>query len=264
MRPGGALFRRLQDIPSGTLLGRLIRLPLALLPAGRPVTVRAGLNRGMRWLAGAGAHGCWLGHYEAPKQDLLSALVRPGDFAIDVGANAGFFTLALARLAGPGGRVIAIEPLAENVAALRRHVAMNALDNVVVVQAACADAHALAGFQAAATGEEGRLAAGSDYVLPTVTLDEVIALVPGLVPAVVKIDVEGAEAAVLRGARSLLERRQTAFLVATHGPAPERECMDILVDAGYRVQLFDGTPAGGPPGPGSDDWLATPPGFRGA
>ncbi len=73
----------------------LLRAPLALIPKSAVVTVRSGINRGRKWIVGSNTHGCWLGHYERQKQELIGRLVKPGMTVFDVGANAGFYTLAL-------------------------------------------------------------------------------------------------------------------------------------------------------------------------
>jgi chemotaxis response regulator CheB len=58
-------------------------------------------------------------------------------------------------------------------------------------------------------------------------------------PDVIKIDVEGAEADVLRGTRRAMERHPVIFL-ATHGEAVHRECVELLMASGYKVHALDG------------------------
>jgi hypothetical protein len=67
---------------------------------------------------------------------------------------------------------------------------------------------------------------------------------------VIKIDVEGAEAEVLRGAPQALALHPVIFL-ATHGETAHRACLDLLAASGYRVRSLDG----GPP-EGTDEVLA--------
>ena len=120
MRPGPGGW-----LSNETRLGRLLRLPLRLLPAGAVVPILSGPLRGRRWVVGAGPHGYWLGTYEADKQRLLQTLLREGDCFFDVGANVGFFTLLASALVGRSGRVVAFEPLPQNLAFLRRHLLLN-------------------------------------------------------------------------------------------------------------------------------------------
>ncbi|MBN8636124.1 MAG: hypothetical protein J0M07_12425 [Anaerolineae bacterium] len=88
-----------------SLIGQLLRLPLALMPKSARVPILQGALRGRWWIAGSSNHGCWLGSYEFDKQQRLSAHVQPGMVVYDIGAHVGFYTLLAAQLVGPGGHV---------------------------------------------------------------------------------------------------------------------------------------------------------------
>ena len=60
----------------------------------------------------------------------------------------------------------------------------------------------------------------------------------------IKIDVEGAEADVLRGARRAMERHPVIFL-ATYGEKVHWECVELLMASGYEVRTLDGGPPEG-------------------
>lgn len=223
-----------------TAAGRLLRLPLRLIPKASVVTVRRGITRGMRWRVGSNTHGCWLGTYEPAKQEVVRHLVKPGMNVIDVGANAGFYTLAFASQVGDTGHVWAIEPFAENLQNLIAHVALNGLGNVTVVQAAAAARGGMAHFQAHASNSMGRLTGErTPIVVPTVSLDELCASgIPA--PDVVKIDVEGGERAVLEGARGLLAARRTTWLVALDDRGTAPSCREMLAGAGHSIAEIGG------------------------
>lgn len=72
--------------------------------------------------------------YEAEIAHLLLRAVKPGDFVIDVGANIGIFTVIMASLVGPEGKVLAIEPETYNLERLRKNIELNDLDNVEVIE----------------------------------------------------------------------------------------------------------------------------------
>ena len=78
------------------------------------------------------------GMAERPLQSALQREVRPGATFFDIGANVGFVTLIAARLVGASGRVVAFEPVPENVAAIRENLAMNGIDWVEVRETAVA------------------------------------------------------------------------------------------------------------------------------
>jgi FkbM family methyltransferase len=244
------MIQALTRLPPRSLLGALVRLPLRLIPKGTVVVVRGGLNKGAAWIVGSSVHGCWLGTYESEKQAAVSRLVRPGMVVWDVGANAGFYTLAFSRLVGPTGRVYAFEPLAENAHSLLRHVRLNELANVSIVQAALSDDAGLVGFRTAPSNAMGRIApAERSYLVPALTADGFLALHPDARPDLIKIDIEGSEGAFLAGARELLQSAAPRILLALHGADQSRSCSETLRGLGYSLRHLDGTtPIEGPPG----------------
>lgn len=176
---------------------------------------------------------------EAGPVESLQPVVTRGSVAIDVGANIGFFTLRMARWVGPTGRVIAIEPEARNFASLRRRVSNAGLSDVVTcMQAAAADRHGELRL-ALNPGHPGDHHLADDGVpVDGITLDE-LATSDGKPVTLVKIDVQGAEAMVLAGARDLIQTHRPAIFIELHEPSLERlgssrrEVVDTLVSLGY-------------------------------
>jgi len=188
-------------ISNSGLPGRALRILLRLIPDGGVVRVVQGPLRGKRWIAGSSNHGCWLGSYEAAKQRKAVELVRPGMVCWDVGANVGFYTLLFAELVGPQGKVFAFEPLGRNVDLLRRHVEINGYRNVRIFPCALADFDGEVSFDPGPNPSIGRIAPSGPLRVPCARADTLLATGEVEAPDVIKIDVEGAEAAVLRGAR---------------------------------------------------------------
>ena len=224
------------------MLGAMLRVPLRLIPKNSVVRVRTGINKGMKWIVGSGIHGCWLGHYELEKQAVLRRMIKPGMKVFDIGANAGFYTLAFARLVGKDGHVWAFEPFAENVHNLRRHIGMNGLANVTVVQAAVSEANGMTGFMTAASNSMGHLSEGGDYLVPTVSLDGVCSTLEIDCPDFIKLDVEGAEGRVLGGTTQILAKGKTSIVLALHGRDQEQECLAILRHHQYDIRYLDDHP----------------------
>lgn len=227
----------LSRIPPNTILGALLRAPLRLIPKTAVVRVRSGINEGMQWVVGSSIHGCWLGHYEAEKQAAVRRLVKPGMRVFDVGANAGFYTLAFSRLVGPSGQVWAFEPLPENLVNLRRHIELNDLRNVTVVDAAVFDMSGTARFMTAPSNSVGRLVTQGGIEVKTVKLDDFCSNINS--PDLIKLDVEGAEGAVLAGAQKVLAQYSPTVLLATHGREAERQSVRILSANGYGFSYLD-------------------------
>jgi len=237
------MIKTLSKLDPQSAVGTLLRMPLRLIPRSSVVTVRSGLNKGARWRIGSSIHKCWLGTYEPEKQDLLSRLVRPGMVVWDVGANAGFYTLALSRLVGNDGRVYAFEPLAENVDNILKHVELNDLSNVIVVQAALDERVGLVGFETARLNSMGQISEkDGSYLVPAFTVDEFVAQHPDARPDLLKIDVEGAESGLLLGATQFLTNAAPDIVLALHGKAQSRTCFEQLIKLGYTLSRLDGSP----------------------
>jgi len=222
------------------LLGQIARLPLKLIAPGRPRRVLTGALRGATWIPASGPHGCWLGIYERGAQRLLRSLVRAGDVVFDIGANVGFYALLAARLSGPNGRVIAFEPLASNVAYLCRHLELNCLENVEILQLALSDENGR-GFIAESAGPSMSTLASEGVPVEVARLDDLVDSGRIPTPQVLKIDVEGAESRVLQGARLTLARHRPKIILAAHGWRQGNACSRALRELGYTTsQLRDG------------------------
>jgi len=212
---------------------------LRLIPAPRVVKIPKGINRGMKWIRRSANAWEWLGIYESDKQALVRKVTTPGMCIFDIGANAGFYTLAFSHLVGANGHVLAIEPFAGNVQKILNHIRLNQLANVCVVQGAASERTQIAHFEIGRDDFTGRITNSSRglYCVPCFSLDDLISycLVPD--PDLLKIDVEGAELSVLMGARGILSRKSPAILVALHSDELKQQCRSWLSTFGY--QFFD-------------------------
>jgi FkbM family methyltransferase len=175
---------------------------LHFIPADCALTVPCGINRGRLWLRGAANAPEWMGIYEFRKQRALRRLVSPGMTVCDVGANAGFYTLGLARLVGKRGRVIAFEPLPRNIRKIQRHLSLNDVTNVTLSGCALSDFTGTLRFSEGDSDFTGQISEeAGDLEVHSVRLDTFLKerLLPD--PMLLKIDVEGAEDRVLRDRR---------------------------------------------------------------
>ncbi len=149
----------------------------------------------------------------------VKRFVSPGDLVVDVGANIGVLTGLFARWVGQDGSVIAIEPEPVNLAALRRRMKRRDLAMVEIVPAAAGDRDGRARLRITPhhPGDHhvvtGNACAGGTIEVDSVTVDGVLAARSGKCPNLLKIDVQGAELAVLRGARQTLARCRPAVLI---------------------------------------------------
>jgi FkbM family methyltransferase len=184
--------------------------------------------------------------------------IRPGMTALDVGANVGAYSLLLGQWVGASGAVYAFEPAPTPFDGLTRHIRLNALDSIVTaIPAAVGAARTTARLVVGSTAGESRLANRHDTQATTVdvavtTIDEFCAE-RRLTPDFIKIDVEGAELDVLRGARATIGRlRDTLALFVELHPSIWRtagltvsEIKDELDTLGLDVVPLQ---------PGADPW----------
>ena len=152
--------------------------------------------------------GIWEPHVGA----FLRARLKSGETFVDVGANVGYFTLLGAKLVGPKGRVVAIEAASTTMEQLRANVGRNRVDGIVrCVHAAASDREGTTVLYAGQTGNLGtasivREKGNHAEAVPCAPLDRL--LTPQEIESVrvIKIDVEGAEALVFEGMKSILAR----------------------------------------------------------
>jgi FkbM family methyltransferase len=203
------------------------------------------------------------GYYELREELFLRTVVKGGDWAIDVGANVGVYTLLLAQLAGAWGRVFAYEPNPQCRELLARSLAMNWVHDRVVLKAAAVGSapgetrlsfnpESLGGATVVADDEQGvfaetsRLFSQRHHVrVPVVALDDEFPV--DLPIRFLKIDTEGFEHEVLAGAKRLIQRGCIDFILLeavqeVSGPQWPRlvQAMRDLEAHGYRAHRIRG------------------------
>lgn len=228
-------------ISNQTVMGKLMRLPLRLIPSQMRVPILQGRLKGKRWIAGARNHGCWLGSYEYDKQVLFEKIVTEGSIVFDVGAHVGFYTLLASVLVGPKGRVFAFEPFPANFSYLKQHLRLNHITNVTAIAAAVSDSAGTAYFENGTHSSQSHLALQGSLQVETLTLDDLIERGQVSPPDYIKIDVEGAEMLVLSGARALLAKHHPTIFLATHGPELHQQCCQFLSNLGYQLNYIGGS-----------------------
>jgi FkbM family methyltransferase len=193
----------------------------------------------MRWIVGAQNHGMWLGSYEGKKQIAISRMLRPGQTFNDIGANAGFFTLLGSRCVGASGQVVAVEPLHWNLEMMEKHLAINDIWNVRVVGKAISDFVGTARFSVEGHSTS-RLSTGGLVPVDVTTLDALVEEL-GVPPDIVKVDIEGAEIHLLRGAKKVLEEFRPIVFMAVHSKEIFDDLLEMAPRLNYEVQKLGGT-----------------------
>lgn len=195
------------------------------------------------------------GSYEPHVVDALGRICRPGMTVVDVGAHIGYLTICASRIVGPAGRVIAVEANSENCRLLLATVKANAIDNVTLLPVAVDDhqgwsyfmAHVgsnggLAGGEIYGHNLDAELVEGAGHVVATFTLDQLVTKPVD----VVKIDVEGAEYRVVKGAARILDADAPYVISEVSREMLHRvsatsleEYLALFTDRGYRIAVLE-------------------------
>lgn len=208
-------------------------------------TVDAGPARGLKYpITLPDDKGIWTGTYESELATLVAAACRRGEPALDIGGWRGFFGGVMA-LAG-ASRVHIFEPMPANCAQIRRMIELNPDLPIELVEAAVSDKEGSLEFVLMPESSMGKLStssfqegnqSGRKIQVRTVALDGLLAAGKIQPPSVMKIDVEGAELLVLRGARRMLETRKPKLFMEIHSPALARDCRAFLEQLGYEIRV---------------------------
>jgi len=175
-------------------------------------------------------------------------IVKEGDVCVDVGANIGSLTLSLAHRVGHDGHVVAIEPGPVLADRLRRNVAASNRTNVEVCEVGLSDAEGELYWKLDTGPNAGNAFLSSeptDIVVPVVALDSLSSIKRHSHIDFIKIDVEGMEAAVIRGAMQTIQNHKPAILIETLIDADEgssgrvAQVMGMLADLGYATWEID-------------------------
>lgn len=179
------------------------------------------------------------------EERLMQAYLRPGDIVVDVGANIGTESLTASALVGPEGRVFAIEPQARIFSFLTHNIALNGFTNVVPLQVAVGETEGVVTLSTGLLDTSNMVVADGGQEVPVEPLDAILAPFAPRHIALLKIDVEGYEYAVLRGAAQCLA--VTGCVYFEHIPLyygryahDETAIFGILRDAGFELFRLGG------------------------
>lgn len=159
--------------------------------------------------------------FAEPEHLILPRLVKEGGVAVDVGANVGAYTCHLSRLVGLSGHVVAFEPYPPAFRKLASLLRLLAISNVTARNVAITDEPGVVRLAMAERAIGGSLhgfvhqstaTASDDLKVEGHTLDEEVARMGLRRIDLIKCDVEGGEAAVIRGARETLERHRPVLI----------------------------------------------------
>ena len=216
-------------------LYKLITFFTKFIPTGISFVILRGPLKGYKLIMGAPA-GVGKGisvifnRSEPKRLELTKDLISKNYICFDIGANVGIYSLLFSRYSK---LVYAFEPFPRNLSFLNRMLKLNKIENVVIVPCAVADTDGLSWFQEAHSHAEGRLKASGTQPVRVISLDPFIEKIK-ISPNLLKIDVEGAELSVLKGAKEFLSKAKPILVIETHGDTIKKQCFEFLKQLDYR------------------------------
>lgn len=246
---------------ANSLARRIVKRALYPLLNERSYRVLQGMSK---------AWDIYRGDWSEPELELIPYAVRPGETALDIGANYGLYCYHLSRALGEGGRVYAFEPIPFTVSTLRLVIRLLGLQNIEVIEKGCSDQNGAVSFTLPIQ-DSGAISAGlahiqtryderpgkeihfkyqktSSVVCEVVRLDDFL---PGHAEiSFVKCDIEGAELLALRGAEKLIERWAPTIVCEINPWFLEGfgislgELLEFFAKRGYAMYRYDPIPSG--------------------
>jgi FkbM family methyltransferase len=207
--------------------------------------IASGVGRGLKLCVLPETPGSyWLGTHEPDMQRVLREQIKPGMTVYDCGANVGYFSVMLAHLVGPNGRVFAFEPSPGSVECLSAATALNAYSHLTIIPKAVWSHSEVLRFARGpqdkslvsdhVDGVFGESTAAESFVeISATSLDEFVYIEGNPPPDFVKVDIEGSEGKAIAGARRLLAEHRPSLLLEIHGE-PGREVWEALQQLKYR------------------------------
>ncbi len=186
----------------------------------------------------------YLGFYESGTLHVLKNCLQPDDVFVDVGANVGLMTVYASRLVGPSGKVFAFEPVPELFELLCRSIGSNQLTNVEVVRAAVGPQSGTLHLDLSGDCPSATNRVNNDTItVPMVSLDDFLGKEANVDRfRFLKVDVEGFEASVIRGACNLLQSKRAPMVCLEYSPkncgsslAAQEPLRELLTLNDYRL-----------------------------
>jgi FkbM family methyltransferase len=180
-----------------------------------------------------------LGTYESLMQEKFRQFLRPGDVVYDVGANVGFHSLFCALLVCSHGKVIAFEPNPETRRSLTSQLSMNPTLPVSVMTCALTDHCGTVKLDTSTSHLSCGVAENGNLAVEAMTIDALVYQGRIPPPNLIKIDVEGHDAHVIKGALDTIRRYRPVVLCDYNGEKTLPSIKELLQPLGYEVT---GTP----------------------
>lgn len=230
------------------LLNKIILKAVRKFGGNKLMKIRAGVLKGYRWSVAIPDSRYLLGSYEEDLSRRIQKQVKEGKRLVDIGANAGYFSLIAARNGKAEINHIAVEPFPANVQLLQSHLKENNISNVLIEEIAIADKSGEIEFS-----NTPNLAANTYKSESSIFSKNVIKVRAEDLDSfserhhldsncLIKIDVEGAEFDVLKGGKNFLQTHHPNIVLATHDchvKGVRDDCLNFLNSIGYSYEVLE-------------------------
>ena len=210
-------------------------------------TVDSGPSKGIKYeLVLPEDKGIWIGNYEPQFASRLASEVKSGMVGYDIGSWHGYFSGVM--LANGASQVVMFEPLPQNRRRLDRLIALNPGYDMTIQSVALGDKNSTAKLIQLGESSMAKLSdspfqpersTGDQISVPLKTIDSMVSAGSIPLPDIIKIDVEGAECMVIRGALDTLLAAKPIVLAEVHSKGLLLELTNLLVSVGYSVEVID-------------------------
>jgi FkbM family methyltransferase len=233
-----SLARVASIIPSSVKypLSGLRPLYTFVMGVGQPiVSVRTAAGP-VRWrVDGLTSQTFMFGTYEPYMQEAFVKFVHPGSVVYDVGSHAGYHTVLCALLVGSSGSTVAFEPNPANFRSVRQQLKLNSFGQVTLSSFALSDQCGKQRMDTSVSSGQTRVDSSGDLEVEAHTLDCLVETRGFSPPSVIKIDVEGHEGQVLKGALRTLERSHPVVICDYNDSTTLDTVTQILRPLGYEI-----------------------------
>lgn len=198
---------------------------------------------------------------------MVRRLLKAGQTMVDIGAHVGWLSLIAARAVGPTGRVVAVDPQPYNCNKVLINAAANGFNHILTVCAAAADVSGSLTLSNQTATDKARLTLAGDgvndngqrFIVPTFSVPDLMAATDIDHIHLLKVDVEGYELPVFRGAESVLNRVDAIIFEALQEEdvSSRDAIVRLLQSHGFSLFTMDGEAAIGPAQVPENNILAT-------
>jgi FkbM family methyltransferase len=184
-------------------------------------------------------------YYEPWVNQVIQRILKEGNVFLDIGANVGVHSMVASELVGSTGRIYAADASLENCRVIQSSVRRYGRNNIIIVPLALSDAVRLENISIDSTGSNKVVRRNDDPALAVYNFETILCgTLDNLLPPLerldlVKIDVEGREGSVLRGALRTLSTFKPPIVAEYHPSGPETYFIEDLAELGYRFSILE-------------------------